>query len=413
LTASPRRSALLAPAHAASRLPEAAIYLPAVLLVLIAIPGVQFIPGWGNTFGLDLHHVQAFHTCASRNAPYSATGSACGDPLVPFMVYPPLLYWSFIWTRFVSLSVGRWLWAAVIALVLLGVPLAWTRPDRDAAAPWARGRLAACIFGTVLLLGFPALFAMERGNNDVLVVLAWTLSFRFFQSDRSFLGGAMAGLAVALKLYPLLAAVVVVAGLLGAALTGGRRRWGAAALALAGIVLVPALVSLLLLDDTLQYLTARLPIFAAQISEVAVYSHSVPATLGAAPARGLGVALLLVWATVAFFRYSRRPREVLAGALAISTYFAATSYDYNLITVYPLLVVLLWRALARREPIDWASWVVFLLGAVAVLAPRGWLVGSPRTLVFFQLVWLFLAAGLVLAHGAPESVDRGDAAETA
>jgi hypothetical protein len=373
----------------------------AVLLVVGSIPGVRTIPGWGRTFGLDLHHIQAFHTCASRDSPYAATGRACGDPLVPFMVYPPLLYWSFAWTRLVSLSLGRWLWAGFIALVLLGIPLAWTRPDPHAAARWPRGRVAACLFGAVLLLGFPALFAMERGNNDVLVVLAWTSAFLLFASGRPFLCGGASGLAVALKLYPLTSVVVLAAGLAVAAVTEGRRRWREAALVGAGAVIAPALVCLALFGQTREYLSRRLPAFAAQLSEVAIYSHSVPATLGPLPARWVSGGLLLVWAAVAFYRFSSRPRELFAGALAISTYFAGTSYDYDLITVYPLLVVALQAALTRARPIDWASWTVFLVGLIAVVAHRGWLADFPRAHVILQLVWLFVAAAWIAApqHG--------------
>ena len=179
------------------------------------------IPGWGSSFGLDLGHVYAFHTCASRNAPYAATGLECGDRLVPFLQYPPLLYWFFAWTRLVSPSVARWLWAAFIALVLLWIPLAWTRPDAHEAGP-PRARVAVFVVGAALLAGFPALFAMERGNNDILVVLLWTLCFRLFQSRRSLLAGCAAGVAITLKLYPLFAVAVVAAGLLGAASSGGR-----------------------------------------------------------------------------------------------------------------------------------------------------------------------------------------------
>ena len=112
-------------------------------------------------------------------------------------------------------------------------------------------------------------------------------------------------------------------------------------------------------------MTLRLPAFAAYLPAVSTYSHSVPSTFLHPPgaSRFVSGALLCVWNAVAFYWFPRRPREIFAGALAISTYFAATSYDYNLITVYPLLLVVLQRALARPRPIDWKSWAVFFVGA--------------------------------------------------
>ena len=54
----------------------------------------------------------------------------------------------------------------------------------------------------------------------------------------------------------------------------------------------------------------------------------------------------------------------LAGALAVSTYLQATSNDYNLITTYPLLLLLFLRAQRTNR------WTLLVLGLFAIAGDR-------------------------------------------
>jgi hypothetical protein len=62
-------------------------------------------------------------------------------------------------------------------------------------------------------------------------------------------------------------------------------------------------------------------------------------TIGIAYSAKLVLLVLWCWVSVKYIRY--QPTIVFLGALAISTYFGGVSYDYNLITIFPLLTILL------------------------------------------------------------------------
>jgi hypothetical protein len=107
--------------------------------------------------------------------------------------------------------------------------------------------------------------------------------------------------------------------------------------------------------DSLIYLRDVLPGFAKTMTFACEFSHSVPTYVGTEyPGFSvmITVALLGLWAWAGARAIVRGEAWwVLAGALAVSTYNQRTSWDYNLITVYPLLLLLLLRA---RQTDRWA-----------------------------------------------------------
>ena len=231
------------------------------------------------------------------------------------------------------------------------------------------------------------------------------MGYCLFRAGRSFSSGLCVGLAAALKIYPAVAAAVLVAGLIGVLLSE-RRAWRMATRMGTGMILVPIAAALIFFDDTTGYVRFTLPMFASQLPKISFFSHSVPSTfhsmpLGAVAASGV---LIVAWAAAALSALPRAPGEVFAGALAISTFIAATSYDYNLITAYPLLLVLLVRALAARGRSVGPQVALFVWGIVLVLLHRGPLEALPRARVILQLVWLLVVAAFVARD--PASSER-------
>jgi hypothetical protein len=380
-----------------------AVCMALVVSMLVAsIEAFRLIPGWGRAWGLDLANVVAFHTCVGRDDPYLVTGSECRDLLGRAMPYPPLLYWAMAWVRVVPLDLARWVWAAFIVTVIVLVAVLWS-----GAGPLAT-RFGAIVFGALLATQFPAMFAIERGNNDAVVVLLWTLALVLFMHGRRALAGAAAGLAAAAKLYPAFACVVVLAGLTGEAVRGGPKRWAPAVRAATALVLAPCLVTVCLWTQTGDYQERVLPAFAAHLPAVSLHSHSVPATFGDA-APWVSAALVASWCAIAYLRFERAPVDVFAGGLAISTYVARTSFDYNLVTAYPLLVVLAARAGAVRAcASSLPTLAVLALGVLSICGHRAWFAGHAAFHVALQIVWLVASAAIVGASPPDTNVRARD-----
>jgi hypothetical protein len=375
-------------------LPRLRVLWLALLLAVLgaSIRSYKLIPAWGlRPWGLDLQNLYAFHHCAGRDDPYIVTGALCGDPLGRSMPYPPLMYWILGWTRWVSFPAARWIWATFTVLALLWAAIVWSADGAELRI--RAGRWPSYLFGALLVAEFPAVFALERGNNDTVVVLLWTASIALSTTDRFVLAGLAAGLCAAAKLYPAVSCAVVAVGLAGAALSGRERDRRRAIGFFAGLGIAVVGATLIFGQSTQHYLTFVLPPFAAHIPGMTLHGHSVPATFG--PRAGtISATLGLVWAVTALVSFQRAPALVIAGALAISTYFAATSFDYNLVTVYPLLLVLFARAMDPAPRAGrWADWGLLFLGVAAVIAHRGWFNEEKAARhVALQLAWLVAAA---------------------
>ena len=299
----------------------------AFAIVAVMIAGMPLaIPLEWN--GWDFLNLFAFHHCGARNAPY-APGVICDARHWP-MNYPPLLYWSFTWTRPLSFFTAHVVWSAVIAGGIVWAGWLW-------GARW---------FACGLLLLFPTIFSLNSGNNDIVVVLLWSVACWAWRRS-VFWSGAFAGAAVAYKLYPGFAL-----GLVMVTLAITERRALRAFAAGAGFALV--LQALVFARDWLAYVPGNLASYVENVPEPGWYTHAVPGIasgwLGDARL-GLVVSgtIFLAWG-IFLTRVKDADRRILfAGALALSTYVVQTSYDYNLLTTYPLLAVLIAASLRERR----------------------------------------------------------------
>lgn len=360
-----------------------------VALLVLSVPAYRLIP-WGGFWGLDFQNMWAFHHCEQGNSPYLATGAQCGDVGNRDMIYPPLLYWSFSWVRVLKWETALTFWAVFIALGTFASLLFWIRKDEWTVA----GERQLSTYLVLLLLQFPVVFAVERGNNDVLVVVGWTVAVLLYLSGRKAASGFIAGLTTAAKLYPLFAcAVIFIALLVRAVRFPAERR---EAVRFGGAYAVAGLLSVaVLFPDLRAYLSDELPRFSKQVGELAIYSHNLRQLAPETPSLSIAIALALlaIWSVAAVRLIDRDPLLIFAGALSISTYFASVSFDYNLLTTLPLLVVLFVRS-ARGSTLAFAA---LMLGLVAIMADRSLYVGSPplqKLRLALQVAWL-ASTGLV------------------
>ena len=158
-------------------------------------------------------------------------------------------------------------------------------------------------------------------------------------------------------------------------------------------------LSILAFDQTMLYLADELPRLTTMKPPLSTYTHALDNIAPAGVAWFLSLPLLAVWIVASARRLPNDPTLTFAGALALSTYFSSVSYDYNLITVYPLLALLFVRAIA----LPWSPVAIglLLLGLIGVVGNRDWFLGTElamRLHIALQYLWL-VAVGLAVAAG--------------
>lgn len=371
-------------------------------LLLASIHGFTAMP-FMRPVGADLHNLYVFHQCAARDAPYLGSGPACGDVAGRDMIYPPVLYFSFAWVRPLNFEAVTLLWSAVVAIGTFASLLAFAP-----AARWrGDGRLG--LFAGLLLVGYPLLFALERGNNDVIVLLCWAGALLAWRAGRAGLAGLALGVSVAFKIYPAVGALPVAVAVVAGLLTRPETRRAGLRFA-AGGVAGAALPNLLLWDQVVTWATVKLPGFSSSLGPTSSFNHSLPSTFAPMSPVPFQAVLLLAWSVAAVRRWRDDPALVMAGALAASTSVASSSFDYNLITALPLLLLQFQGATAGGRW-RWLVDLALLAGLVAVAGHRavydldqGLVVGRVYLLWGWMVVSAVLAAWRRTAPTLPDDI---------
>ena len=293
----------------------------------------------------------------------------------------------YIWTVFLfaSAAVMFYVWAKKIA--------------GESPPPDQRHEVVA--FCVLLLFQYPFVFAIERGNTDTVNMLFYTLGAYLFVRRQVWLAGMAAGIAAGFKVSPAIAAFVVTGALLWARSRVGPWTW----LRFGGGALTALALTLLIFPaDAKIYLFDVLPKYAKELSWTCEHCHSLPSFVGEgyrSYARLLSVGLLAPWVWGAGQAFLRGDNAfAFAGPVAVSTYLQGTSYDYNLITVYPLLLLLFLRAQRINR------WALLVFGLFVIAGDRRLFTMpeakllTPHLHFVLQLAFLVVAA---LVVGRPDS----------
>lgn len=376
------------------------------LLLAVSVPSFLTMP-FGLPAALDFQNLWAFHDCFARDTPYAASGAACGDVQHREMRYPPLLYWAFAWTRLLTFEAAGQLFMVVVAVGTLAAVAWWLwRGTGEPGADAADG-----LFAGLLMAQYPLLFAVERGNNDVVPLLLWTAAAHLYGGGRRGAAGVVGGLAAITKLYPAFACLVVAVGAAVQAVRRSGARRGFVAFALGGVVAVVA-GFVVVWSDSVDYFTVHLPRIAALRPSPAPFAHPLQNLWAAGGGWVLGVPLLLSWCAASALTFERDPELSFAGGLAISTYFAGVSWDYNLITAYPLLVLLFRRMAAPGA--GWLPFALLMIGLVGMVGHRGLVTTEAAAKAHIAIQWVFLVATAAAAPWlTPRSRVEGEAAPAA
>jgi len=371
--------------------------------LVISMASLRYLP-LAQPIGLDLYNLVVYQKCATHLSPYLIDAHTCGDVLDRYMSYPPLLFHSFRWLRPLSLEAAMRVWTVVSVLSMALVLYVWARwiaPRVGHERSWE-----TVIFGGLMLFQYPFVFEIERGQSDVVPVVLLTAGALLFTRKRYALSGVVVGVATAYKLYPIFPCIVFTIGLFLVWLKRARRgpldwlRFGASAVC--GFMAV----NLLFLSDAKLYFFKVLPgVSAAYIpAHIWVHAHSY-VSLGGAQYTSFSLAIcagfLALWGWAAGQAMLRDDAPLaLAGGLAISTYFSAFSFDYNLVTAYPLLMLLFLQARLTDR------WGVLAFGLFAIFGERQ-IFSEPQSLllnptmhIMVQLAFLAVAA-VAVARPAP------------
>jgi hypothetical protein len=349
--------------------------------------------------GLDLHNLFVFHNCGEfSNNPYIFSKTNCGDVSNRPMIYPPILYWSFAWMRLVSFRVAEKIWEiAIFGFISSSLALVYHM------TPAKRGQIGALFFGLLLILQFPMMFAMERGNVDALMVGLWVLGAWAFSKSKNYLGWACVTHAAAFKLYPVFGVLVLILGQIFAKNVQAKVwiKTHIKPLVAASVLLL--FYCILSYDMTIDYFFNILPKFTGRYAEIAFYSHSVPALLESHLILKLLSWFLLCgsWSFLVCKRILTDSFFVICGILSITTFFAGMSFDYNLITAYPLLFALYLRASSKRDWVVLMTGLLFFTGQAGFFLAQRFVRGFPEGLHIASMMgWLiFVAIYLALGLG--------------
>ncbi len=316
------------------------------------------------------------------------------------LVYPPFVLRTFAWTGLFNLQSAYVVFLALLAGCVAGVSLyaaRWRRHHVD----HAMGPLTAI---AVMLFSTPVLFAMERGNYDLLVLPCLAIGAALLaRRKQSFdvYAGIILAFAAWLKVYPALIGLVLLS----------NRRWHAfASFALTGaFVLIMDLpwildwarlnakfssqminLAALTPDEDINYWWHSLPTswanLLAHVPQPIRLLRSVPGGVAAA------VILLspLVWTLWRFSRSSNGDKLVfplLLWVTALASFFPPVANDYSL-AFLPLAALVVWTA-QDRWPLQLCMALMCLWWQPIALPIDG------RVLFLFKLAGL-IAVGVLL-----------------
>jgi len=376
------------------------------------------IPAW-KFLGLDFqHNYDAARFWIAGHNPYAED---FGDWRGTF-AYPPVVLPLFAWCALLPRFAAYVVWCAFVGVsIALGSAVA--ARTRDALCLI---RVPAPFIAGLMLWSLPVLFATERGQTDVLVLLALAgaaIALRRPPSwGRDLLIGACLAVATWIKIYPAFA-------LLGLIPLRAWRAFGLGALEAALIGLVPLRATMQWIQTSAEAQKDRVG-FVTEINQWLFHraSHR-PAELTLYPTisqdahslttywstfwrhfdlwwlermpGALGALLVLmpptIWLSLRVARSSPVVRARLAypyllWLAAMATFLMPVSYDYNLFYL-PLAALTVWD---RRDP--------WLITAVLGLATFVW--WQPMVLPWFEDAEVFMGLKLVSLLGVGVIIAR-------
>ena len=356
-------------------------------LALLSMHGIVHLPTTGFDFkGLDFQNMHAFSVnCLEWPVPYEKSGFACGDVLNRSMLYPPLLFYMLSsWPRLYSFHQASYIWEALILIfVTFGSLLLWSLERR-------KSLLELIGFG-LLYAQLPMFYALERGNNDAITTILWSIGvYLFIRKKNFFWAGVIMGVAAADKIYPAFGVIGIVLALAFA------REWRAAYLLTLGSAGAFLALFVLFLPSSWTYFFIVAPAYGRDHSIATFFGHSLfrgPSSLL------IKLPLLVILAWGASKRMRNDPLPMMAFFGTFGTFLPNTANDYSLITAMPFALILIHRALRPQTTRgEWAFFLVLMFAFFGDRTPFAWIHFTKGHQLLFIACFLGLAWTMARSH---------------
>ncbi len=370
------------------------------------------------SIGLDFKCMDAHLRCAGPGLEIYGDTCSTNDPYGRNFRYPPLMAYAMSWSRWMPFQTALGLWSIFILAGVFAAAWALARAASRGPGVSGAGTTAPVQAALLLTLFYPVLFAFERGNNDVWVLLLYAAAMLFWHRGHWMTAGLCVGWSLMLKLYP--APLWIAAITVGAAglWTDRRRatRWLAGLAAGVATVLIPLGRDYRFFLERYAADVGRYPVLRgskdldpALITEKTMISGSALdhaflmsyGKWGWVLGGALWLAATAAWCVLAAGRgrmSDRRAHEWLAFAFvgALCTYLipGTESFDYNLITAIPLAVCLLYMKPAGGGPLlAWGAGL-WTLGVALPRWVNEFVFGFPER--SFSALLVLQATGMIL-----------------
>lgn len=288
------------------------------VILALSLLDIKVIPFYSK-LGLDFSNQYGFHHCPpSELSVYKIPAVKCQDYEARPYVYPPLLFQMYSWNKLFSNVISAYYFFVFLStLSFLIVVLIWA--DKN---------LFSMLFSLGLFMTFPNLFLLERGNSDMFIVLFWSLAYWSYTKKKFSLVGIFIAISVFAKLYPVYASVI-----LGAYLV---QNYSTNLKIFKSFILTSICIVLFAPFMWFEYLVDVLPGWSSATTGVLNLAHSLKAV-----PFGSGIFLLsfVFWILAATKSSEKRLQWIFAGGIALCAFKNGVSFDYNLVTVFPLAIV--------------------------------------------------------------------------
>jgi len=114
--------------------------------------------------------------------------------------------------------------------------------------------------------------------------------------------------------------------------------------------------------------------------------HSLTGAFPSAVAAIMRLSMILAAGYGTFRASYRNPKFAFAFSLAISTYHAGMSFDYNLITQLPLLILLVYTIYINNKTIHSYIYILFVAFVISTLGPTNYIIQNSSMLLATRLI---------------------------